>query len=91
MEGLGVGMTLGPRIASSSLSACWGRACKQTLCPSRPARLRFPPALQGPAPLPGSLQQEPAGTGEELGLFWPPVEAFGESGCFLEPCESMRC
>lgn len=53
-EGLGVGMTLGPRIASSSLSACWGRACKQTRCPAPASvRLRFPPAgWKGSSPLP---------------------------------------
>lgn len=75
------GMTLGPRMASSSLSACWGRACKQTRC----SRLC-------PAPLPSRgleriISSSPSG-GCSRNLL-AQGSRWGYSGCLVEELRSI--
>ena len=53
---LGAGTTLGPRIASSSLFACWVGACKQTRCPA-------------PAPYPSSVRLSLPSHGLEMQIY----------------------
>lgn len=93
---VGVGTALQPRTASSSLSMPVNKlTALLQLCTTPLSSSRFHPTAWKCRSL--FAEEELFAEESSWGLFWAPVggwwkssKAFGESICFLEPCESKQ-